>query len=47
LPLEKGVIAGELTEDIVIQENSLSYFVDVMERRKTGFFFDHRENRGM
>jgi len=47
LPLEKEVIAGELHEDIVIQEHGLSYFVDVMEGRKTGFFFDQRENRGM
>lgn len=47
LPLEKGVVAGELPEDIVIQEHGLSYFVDVLEGRKTGFFFDQRENRGM
>jgi 23S rRNA (cytosine1962-C5)-methyltransferase len=47
LPLEKGVVAGELPEDIVIQEHGLSYFVDVMEGRKTGFFFDQRENRGI
>jgi 23S rRNA (cytosine1962-C5)-methyltransferase len=46
LPLEKEVIAGELPEEIVIQEHGLSYFVDVMEGRKTGFFFDQRENRG-
>ena len=47
LPLEKGVVAGKLPEDIVIQEHGLSYFVDVMHGRKTGFFFDQRENRGM
>jgi 23S rRNA (cytosine1962-C5)-methyltransferase len=47
LPLEKGVVAGELPEDIVIQQHGLSYFVDIMEGRKTGFFFDQRENRGM
>jgi len=47
LPLEKVVIEGELPEDIVIQQHGLSYFVDVMEGRKTGFFFDQRENRGM
>jgi 23S rRNA (cytosine1962-C5)-methyltransferase len=47
LTLEKGIIAGELPEDIVIQQHGLSYFVDVMEGRKTGFFFDQRENRGM
>ncbi|UCD71535.1 MAG: class I SAM-dependent rRNA methyltransferase [Syntrophobacterales bacterium] len=47
LPLEKGVIVGELPENIVIQEHGLSYCVDVMEGRKTGFFFDQRENRGM
>jgi 23S rRNA (cytosine1962-C5)-methyltransferase len=46
LPLEKEVIAGELPEEIVIQEHGLSYFVDVMEGRKTGFFLDQRENRG-
>ncbi|MFB0508237.1 MAG: class I SAM-dependent rRNA methyltransferase [Thermodesulfobacteriota bacterium] len=47
LPLEKGVVLGELPEDIVIQEQGLSYYVDVMEGRKTGFFFDQRENRGV
>ncbi len=47
LPLEKGVVRGELPEDIVIQEQGLSYYVDVMEGRKTGFFFDQRENRGV
>ncbi len=46
LPLEKGVVLGELPQDIVIQEHGLSYYVDVMEGRKTGFFFDQRENRG-
>jgi len=47
LALEKGVIVGELPKDIVIQEHGLSYYVDVMEGRKTGFFFDQRENRGI
>jgi 23S rRNA (cytosine1962-C5)-methyltransferase len=47
LPLEKGVIVGELPKDIVIQEHGVSYYVDVMEGRKTGFFFDQRENRRM
>ena len=47
LPLEKGVIAGHLPEEIVIQEHGLSYVVDVVEGHKTGFFFDQRENRGM
>jgi 23S rRNA (cytosine1962-C5)-methyltransferase len=47
LTLEKGVIAGELPKDIVIQQHGLSYFVDIMQGRKTGFFFDQRENREM
>jgi 23S rRNA (cytosine1962-C5)-methyltransferase len=47
LPLQKGVIAGQLPEEIVIQEHGLFYVVDVVEGRKTGFFFDQRENRGM
>lgn len=31
--------------DLVIQENGLSFYVDLLRGQKTGFFLDHRDNR--
>ncbi|MGB9839011.1 class I SAM-dependent rRNA methyltransferase [Thermovenabulum sp.] len=45
LELKKGVLYGELPEKIIIEENGIQYYVDVVEGQKTGFFFDQRENR--
>ncbi|KYO67820.1 class I SAM-dependent rRNA methyltransferase [Thermovenabulum gondwanense] len=45
LELKKGVLYGELPEKIIIEENDIQYYVDVVEGQKTGFFFDQRENR--
>jgi len=44
LPLEKGIIKGNLTE-VVIREGHLSFYVDTLLGQKTGFFLDQRENR--
>lgn len=43
--LRKGFVWGEGETAIWIQEDSLSFFVDVAEGQKTGFFLDQRENR--
>jgi 23S rRNA (cytosine1962-C5)-methyltransferase len=32
-------------EDLVIRENGLSFYVNLTQGQKTGFFLDHRENR--
>ena len=45
LPLGKGVLWGEVPNQIRIEEGDLSFWADVKEGQKTGFFLDQRENR--
>lgn len=45
LPLTKGCLYGEVPEKILIEENGLKLYVDVINGQKTGYFFDQRENR--
>ncbi len=45
LPLEKGVLYGEVPDKIIIQENGLKMSVDVKNGQKTGYFLDQKENR--
>lgn len=45
LPLEKGVLYGEVPDEIVIEENGLKMSVDVKNGQKTGYFLDQKENR--
>lgn len=45
LPLEKGVLYGEIPEKVIIQENGLKMSVDVKNGQKTGYFLDQKENR--
>jgi 23S rRNA (cytosine1962-C5)-methyltransferase len=45
LALEKKVVLGELSGPVTIEENGVTYQVDVLDGQKTGFFFDQRENR--
>lgn len=48
LPAVTGLIVGEpVTGPIVIQENALSFSVDVVHGHKTGFYLDQRENRAL
>jgi len=42
---KEGLLYGTLPEELIIKENGLSYFVNVREGQKTGFFLDHREMR--
>jgi 23S rRNA (cytosine1962-C5)-methyltransferase len=44
LELRKGFAWGERETGLWIQEGDLSFFVDVAEGQKTGFFLDQREN---
>ncbi len=45
LPLEKGVLFGEVPDEVVIEENGLKMAVDVKNGQKTGEFLDQKENR--
>ena len=47
LPLESEVVRGELPEDGLISliENGVTYSVSPLEGQKTGWFYDHRDNR--
>ena len=45
LELRKGFAWGEGETGLWIQEGDLSFFVEVAEGQKTGFFLDQRENR--
>jgi 23S rRNA (cytosine1962-C5)-methyltransferase len=46
LPLQAGPIAGEGPfSNVVINENGLEYYVDIVRGQKTGFFLDQRQNR--
>lgn len=45
LPPEKGVLYGEVPDEIPIVENGLKMAVDVKNGQKTGYFLDQKENR--
>ncbi len=45
LPEVKGVLAGEEVRELVVEENGLKFWFDLMEGQKTGGFLDQRENR--
>lgn len=45
LPQEKGVLYGEVPDEIIIEENGLKMSVDVKNGQKTGYFLDQKENR--
>ena len=45
LPEEKGVLYGEVPDEVIIEENALKMSVDVKNGQKTGYFLDQKENR--
>ena len=45
LPLQCGVLRGEVPDKVEIQENGVKFLVDVKNGQKTGFFLDQKENR--
>ena len=47
LPLESVVVRGELPEDglVSLVENGVKFQVSPLEGQKTGWFYDHRDNR--
>lgn len=45
LPQEKGVLYGDVPDEVIIEENGLKMSVDVKNGQKTGYFLDQKENR--
>lgn len=45
LSMDNEVYSGEIPEDIIIEENGLKFYADIIGGQKTGYFFDQRDNR--
>lgn len=45
LPELKGILAGEMITDLVLEENEVKFRFDLLVGQKTGAFLDQRENR--
>jgi 23S rRNA (cytosine1962-C5)-methyltransferase len=44
LPLESGVVSGEVPELVAVEMNGLKLHADLLRGQKTGIFLDQREN---
>jgi 23S rRNA (cytosine1962-C5)-methyltransferase len=44
LPLQSGVVAGDVPETIAVRMNGLQMHADLLHGQKTGIFLDQREN---
>ncbi len=44
LPLQTGVLAGEVPETVAVRMNGLKLHADLLHGQKTGIFLDQREN---
>lgn len=40
-----GIIYGEIPERIIMHDNGLQYYIDIVDGQKTGFFLDQRDSR--
>lgn len=40
-----GIIYGEIPERIIMEDNELKYYIDIIDGQKTGFFLDQRDSR--
>jgi len=47
LPKEVKIIKGTIAPLVEVQENGCTYFADLMQGQKTGWFYDQRDNRAM
>ncbi len=45
LDAEHKIVGGEISDEIILEENGLKFAVDVNSGQKTGWFFDQRKNR--
>jgi 23S rRNA (cytosine1962-C5)-methyltransferase len=43
--VEDSYIYGEELEQVIIEENGLKFYVDIVSGQKTGFYIDQRDNR--
>lgn len=47
LPLSEPEIIGEPLSTLTVVENNMTFEIDMTSSQKTGWFFDHRENRAL
>ncbi len=47
LPLAEPTVIGSSFKDLNVIENETKFTIDISSSQKTGWFFDHRENRKM
>jgi 23S rRNA (cytosine1962-C5)-methyltransferase len=47
LPVRRGVLRGQLPENLSVTENGIHIAVDVAAGQKTGFYLDQRDNRAL
>ncbi|WP_347985717.1 class I SAM-dependent rRNA methyltransferase [Methylomonas sp. AM2-LC] len=45
LSLENELAYGQMPEQLIIEENNARFIINVADGQKTGWFYDHRENR--
>ncbi|MCL2144749.1 MAG: class I SAM-dependent rRNA methyltransferase [Endomicrobia bacterium] len=45
LAAENEIFYGKIPEEIIIDENGLKFYADIIGGQKTGYFFDQRDNR--
>ncbi|MEY4768992.1 MAG: hypothetical protein RL637_1631 [Pseudomonadota bacterium] len=45
LPLESIVVYGDLPNPLIIEENNTQFSINIVNGQKTGWFYDHRDNR--
>ena len=45
LPMQAGLLRGEMPGQILMTENGIRFLVDVQQGQKTGYFLDQKENR--
>ena len=42
---ENEIYFGKIPNEIIIEENGIKFYVNILSGQKTGFFFDQRDNR--
>ncbi|GAA5524616.1 ribosomal RNA large subunit methyltransferase I [Microbulbifer aestuariivivens] len=47
MPLQNSVVSGEVPELVPFEENGVGLLAPVHHGQKTGWFYDHRENRAL
>ncbi len=45
LPRYKGLLYGEIPDKVIITENGVKLYVDIVSGQKTGYFLDQKDNR--